>query len=1135
MAVGYGEIGPIRRGLLDEAKFRVGELMANAGTKLDQYSGLVGAGVRAATGVTRAPTLPGPGTLSGLKPAGEALQESANGFPLIRMDRGLMSLDVDPRVLDVAGWGAAPAARVITQLPKAVKDIATGVVEDAARGGMAPIVAGRKSATADLAKLARAEALDQRITVDGQTITADQKRDYIFKETGWWRGKDGEWRYEISDSAAYLKPVAQQGEVAAPLGDLLKHPELFRAYPDLADVRASLRYDEGSPRSGAYFAGSDRIEMRAPNTTKMIDGLLHEGNHGVQRREGFAPGGTPEYAAEYARRTLENDPFNDTPMSLNKAGLLAHYASEPEKAYLALAGEVESRAVEARRTMQPAARAAKPFYKSFDVPEAQQTVITGDRMSPLALAGDGAPPSRPRLRGLPETLAVPGVGEVPVGPDARVRQVASDYMQKTGLEYAPIDELARVDPRNAKAVAAAYDAMPHAPDDPAVQGAYSALAKETMAQWQAIKDSGLKVEFIKPGMDDPYAASPRLAIRDINENNHLWVFPTDQGFGGPSSKGVDVSGNPLFADSGEIIDGKPAQVNDIFRIVHDYFGHAKEGNGFRADGEETAARLHAAMFSPEARAAMLTETRGQNSWVNFGPYAEQNRTASGAATEYAPQKTGLLPEWAREIDYNAPQRGELGGVSTPSSLLPAQGRPVINVGMQVGDGTGQNLGVTEIRRALKRIGVDIKRDQIRRSDTEDTFVAQLARPLTDQEAHDLAVTLRQEAIPQRVGSVGTMHGPQKEKWGEFNPKYFKGLTPRAKGQTVADPLRLNNPKIYENPRTQVERAAAQVAPEHPGLQRLFGVSRQDLADIALGRRSTMSAQDVYGGIGPRSEGSEHARQVMTRENATRIGDILTEAKKNEKLAPGMIGWYVQDALMDRWLRPMFGADAVKQFNLLNAALSTHSFMSPVEVEMARGSAANMFRNRGLFDLYAEHGGKPAEWKSGAQPLLGNVPGHVAHKGQAQSFRNFYERGLLPNSAKAPSYYYAGGTPETGFQTNLPVGDTHFAEGVGLNDVRPVVSGNATSTEMLPLGPWYGRIAEDVGMSAVSGQGLQWGAMAPATGVETAIGAPKLEIMAIEAYNAAERLGITPEEALRRILMGEEHFGGLLNIGKRAKK
>ena len=94
--------------------------------------------------------------------------------------------------------------------------------------------------------------------------------------------------------------------------------------------------------------------------------------------------------------------------------------------------------------------------------------------------------------------------------------------------------------------------------------------------------------------------------------------------------------------------------NDLFRIVHDVFGHAKEGVGFRAAGEENAWRSHARMYSPEALPAMTAETRGQNSWVNYGPQAAANRGASAAGTIYAPQKIGMLPDWVIQSGRMSP-------------------------------------------------------------------------------------------------------------------------------------------------------------------------------------------------------------------------------------------------------------------------------------------------------------------------------------------------------------------------------------------------------------------------------------------------------------------------------------------------
>jgi len=228
------------------------------------------------------------------------------------------------------------------------------------------------------------------------------------------------------------------------------------------------------------------------------------------------------------------------------------------------------------------------------------------------------------------------------GPIGRIRDAAESYVKAAGIPYDPPRKYAKLDKERATRVASSFDEMSHDPDNPAVKASYEALAKETLAQWQALKATGLKVEWIKPGQKDPYAENPRLGAQDVSLNNHWWGFPTDLGFG---SDATGHHGNPMLASTDEVIDGRACVVNDIFRIVHDMFGHFKEGVGFRAGGEENAWRSHASMFSDLARGAMTTETRGQNSWVNYGPFGEFNRTANAADTHYAPQKVGLMPEW----------------------------------------------------------------------------------------------------------------------------------------------------------------------------------------------------------------------------------------------------------------------------------------------------------------------------------------------------------------------------------------------------------------------------------------------------------------------------------------------------------
>lgn len=233
-----------------------------------------------------------------------------------------------------------------------------------------------------------------------------------------------------------------------------------------------------------------------------------------------------------------------------------------------------------------------------------------------------------------------GVIEVHASPVAR--KAAADYMNSIGADYHPPQVYMPVDPDRARRIAQAFEEAKHEPDATFTKEAYAAMIEETVAQYQFVKATGLDIEFIEG--DDPYTGGPRDAILDVQENNHLWVYPTDAGFG----SGEEIADSPLLAKTEEYIGDRQLLANDIFRIVHDYFGHIKEGHGFRAVGEENAWQSHAAMYSPLARRALTTETRGQNSWLNYGPHGDTNRTANTEDTIFADQKVALLPAWASE-------------------------------------------------------------------------------------------------------------------------------------------------------------------------------------------------------------------------------------------------------------------------------------------------------------------------------------------------------------------------------------------------------------------------------------------------------------------------------------------------------
>lgn len=71
----------------------------------------------------------------------------------------------------------------------------------------------------------------------------------IWRDTGWFRDKDGAWKFEIGDGDAKLNPKFQSG---GKLGDLLKHDKLFKAYPELRDVKV-VKMQSDAP-SGAMLA-----------------------------------------------------------------------------------------------------------------------------------------------------------------------------------------------------------------------------------------------------------------------------------------------------------------------------------------------------------------------------------------------------------------------------------------------------------------------------------------------------------------------------------------------------------------------------------------------------------------------------------------------------------------------------------------------------------------------------------------------------------------------------------------------------------------------------------------------------------------------------------------------------------------
>ncbi len=306
---------------------------------------------------------------------------------------------------------------------------------------------------------------------------------------------------------------------------------------------------------------------------------------------------------------------------------------------------------------------------------------------------------------------------------------------------------------NAQAkIAAAYEMMKHDPTNPDVIKAYNALINETEQQFEDLqKNKGLKISQIGENTPNPYKSSADL-VKDVKQNKHMAYFPTEAGFGASGAADA-VQNNPLLKETRFTgPNGKPMLANDLFRVVHDYYGHVEGENKFGPTGEERAYQQHSKMFSPEAKKALATETRGQNSWVNYGPFGEENR-ANPANTRYAEQKTGLLPEWATE-DLNKvenPKLHRLQGVATfaARALAPlAVASGIVPLAADIKEGK-PNTALARAASYAAPLGAEQLTDQL----METAELKDTAPELLDPEYKKLLMRIGQKRVEQGKSPV----------------------------------------------------------------------------------------------------------------------------------------------------------------------------------------------------------------------------------------------------------------------------------------------------------------------------------------------------------------------------------------------
>ena len=155
------------------------------------------------------------------------------------------------------------------------------------------------------------KAEEQTIRMDNLDVAKqmeEAKKDAkaIKLATGWERGADGKWRYEMPDAKIKDMKDIGGGNIVkrfdddmlwndGKLADVIDAPGLFEAYPQLKDVRIDTdAIMNDMPSNGVYNAKTNTITIHADELKYMNSILNHEIQHAIQYIEGFAKGGSPE-------------------------------------------------------------------------------------------------------------------------------------------------------------------------------------------------------------------------------------------------------------------------------------------------------------------------------------------------------------------------------------------------------------------------------------------------------------------------------------------------------------------------------------------------------------------------------------------------------------------------------------------------------------------------------------------------------------------------------------------------------------------------------------------------------------------------------------------------------------------------
>lgn len=156
--------------------------------------------------------------------------------------------------------------------------------------------AGPKAKTANIAKLEEAKKLEK----------SNASREDIYNKTGWYKGADGKWRFEIPDFLPkgnirkFELPTSDMPMLEGTLSEVYPNNELYKAYPFLENIPV---YVVNKKETYYGYAAGDYIVLNSnalgglkdiESQDKASKTLIHEIQHLIQKYEDFARGGTEE-------------------------------------------------------------------------------------------------------------------------------------------------------------------------------------------------------------------------------------------------------------------------------------------------------------------------------------------------------------------------------------------------------------------------------------------------------------------------------------------------------------------------------------------------------------------------------------------------------------------------------------------------------------------------------------------------------------------------------------------------------------------------------------------------------------------------------------------------------------------------